>query len=77
MHERQITETRNQTDPGLDKRWILRDRFLKLVDCLFEILLQLGWINRVIETVDGASPLIEAAPIADARRQFLIRQERR
>src|SRR5206468_3681883 len=43
---------------------------------VLRFLLQLFWINGIVEPVDGPPPLSKPAPVPDARRKFFVFKKR-
>src|SRR5204862_2569439 len=72
VHKSQKTQTRDCANFGIDERRILFHRDFEFHERGVEILLQVFWINRVIEAVNPPPPLRKAAPVSNARREFLV-----
>src|SRR5262249_16922706 len=70
------TERRNHPDFCINKFGIYLNRGFEFVEGGIQIALQLVWIHSVVEAVDRPSPLGEAAPVADARRELLVFEKR-
>src|SRR5262249_24940631 len=72
LNKEKKTVARNYSEFGVNELRSLFERAFEFVESGVEILLQLPWINCVIETVDRAPPLRKAAPVSDARRELLV-----